>query len=209
MPGTLFALLCGIGMLVFTASAAVAPRAPLVWLGTLLASTALCQPQWLGLTLAPLLVIEPAQLSLLVFLVVSCALAGKVNDRCFLVAGGVLACQWMLSLDRQGYPLLLAWLQVLLAAALVFLACRRWPGFCTPVQRHEAQLIVLVAALAMALVPTALSGWQTALGLQQEVSADQSSETAGLALLLVAAFSLLGALHALYRQQLFVRWKDR
>jgi hypothetical protein len=190
-----FALLCALAAVTCSASATRAIQL-WYWPAGALPGIVLFNPAWLALPFAAPLAIEPAQSALLLVLLAGASLRGAVSVAVLLSAGGLLSVLWLQVLLSLAWPLPLA-LPLVLVCVLLAMFCKlRRPGFC-PVDLHEEALVILlVAALALALVPDLVRGWSTALGLQA-VGADGNAETGNAGVLWVAAgFVVFGAVFA-------------
>jgi len=117
------------------------------------------------------------------------------------VLGGGLAGVWGAMLAAQGVPW---WLAVPLAAIGPVAAClrARRPEFAPPQLRDEALIIVTVCALAVAMLPGVMDGWQAAVNLSV-----QSSEQAAAAV--VPAWTLAIGASALTLGALYSMWSRR
>jgi hypothetical protein len=116
------------------------------------------------------------------------------------MAAGALAGLWSTLLQRQGVPLPAA---IAAAAALpalaAWLACHR-PRFAPPPIRDEALLVTFVVAMAVAVAPGVLDGWNAALALNVSAEAAPSA-VPGWTLGLGCASLVLGALYSTWSRR--------
>lgn len=198
------ALLCALSALVCTASA-TQTRHALWWLAGLVSGVLLLAPGLVALPFAPLLSIDSAQLALLLALLAFACLRARVAPGLLLLSGGVLTAAWLLALRNLGYPAPAA-LLLGLATALASLWCGlRRPRFCTPQLQDDAWVLVLAGGLVLALVPEALQGWNSALGLKAVDAGATAARQDRSALWVAAACGCAGVLHAFFKQ----RYKQR
>ena len=198
-----FALLCSLCAAAFSAGAV--HRAHLgYWLGGLLLFVALCAPFTPWARAGVVLTVEPQQfagaLALAGFLLLKSP--GRAGISVFL--GGAAAALWFVALTAQGLPPALGLsLATILPLAALLGAIHR-PGFAAARYREEALVIVLVLALAVALVPGALDGWRSAVGLKAvEVTPTTEAVAAGgqTALLVAGLFIILGCIYASWKHR--------
>jgi hypothetical protein len=208
MQAQFFAMLCGISMLTFSAVTKPSRATLLFWLGGVLCGVAFFDPALLRSSLVSLITLEPAQVSLLVALLGFSGLRKRRWSWAFPFTGGILAVIWAIALEAQAYPTLLAWLQVLVAAGVLFHAKRILPAFCPESLLREALVIVMADAFVIAIAPEILNGWRAALKFQDTQQPVLLHITAEL--LIPAAFGLIGVLYAVFKkQQSEKRWKSR
>lgn len=192
-----FVLLCGLAAVAFSAEPAAATgRRVLAWLAGLLLAVALLRP-----TASPgASGLEPTQAAMLMVLMVAACMYWQRSLLSALFAG-LLTAQWLAALLVAGTPLPMALVVTLGFPACALLLSGLRPGFVSMALRDEARLIVLLAALAMTIVPAAIQGWQLQVS-SQALSAGAPEEGAPW-LLGLTALSLVGGL--LYR--FFRGWK--
>lgn len=116
--------------------------------------------------------------------------------------GGAAAGLWSLVLTAQGLPTVLATVFAALLALSALLCAVHRPGFALPRFREEALVIVFILALAVALVPGVLEGWQQALGLAAiDLTASAEEAYGASALLIAGLFIILGCLYASWKHR--------
>ncbi len=197
-----YALLCGLAAVVFT-STAVSRRSVGILTGALIISLMLVNPALLNLPLRPLVSVTPAQLAMLVVLGAALFLRKPHLSSPLVLLGGAMAAIWTTFLGAQGFPRPLV---ILLALALplltLWLALGR-QNFKSPILLEEAMVLVLLAGLALVVIPEAIGGWQTGQALQTlDATATEAVGPGVLAITLISA--LLGALYVVY-----LNWKKR
>jgi len=188
-----FVLLCGLAAVAFSAEPAAALRGRLLawWVGFVLASLVLrpfAVPAVSGL--------EPTQAAMLMVLMVAFSLRSQQPQMSALFSG-VLGALWLSALLVAGTPLSLApVLAIGLPLSGVLMSVRRG-CFVTAALRDEARLIVLLAALAMTVVPAVIQGWQ--LRVSSQALAAEAADGAHWLLALTALALLAGALYRFFR----------
>jgi hypothetical protein len=191
--------LCALGVVTCIASVA-RPVQCLYLLAGALGGVLVLNPAWLMLPWSPLLGSEPAQVSLLLFMLAFARVIGRVQAHVLLSVAGVLAVIWLQALGSLGYPASFAWLIVLLACFTTVFCSLYRAGFRTETLLEEAFLIVMLYALALAIVPEVLSGWDAAVGLQNVSSRESLVEKEQGGLWLAAGFVIVGAAYAKWKR---------
>lgn len=184
-----FALLCALATLSCVGSAVRATQLAFV-VGGMLASIVLMLPATLALPWAPLLVVEPTQISLLLALFALARLRGSVRKGVALFVGGALAIVWLQALRGVGWPFAVALPFVLCVVAIAGFAGLKREFFPAALQ-DEVVLLTLVAGLLVALIPGVLAGWNSAEALQGSSAAAAASGKN--VVWVAAAFVVLGA----------------
>lgn len=194
----LFPLLCGLSAVCFTAF--TNSRSHVVyWLLGLFAFTTLLAP-WFGRATG-LLFVEPEQLATIVALAALYKLENENHSTAAAMFGGALMALWINALNLAGYSWSLASVFVLLVAVITILCAIYRSTFVSYEYLNEALIIVLLMAVAIAILPTAIAGWQAAAGLQGlESSQASNSQNLGV-LLLVLVFVFIGIIYG--------KWKYR
>jgi hypothetical protein len=199
------ALLCSLAALVLTAQALSVRRGLVYWLagfgGGLLLFDATLALMPVG--------IAPGQSAILVVLLAVFLLAFPARMLMFLPAGGLLSVLWAGALQAQGFPAWLAWLTVIPALAATLHYSKGGSAFCTPALLQEVLVLLLVAGLAIALVPDLAAGWETGSSLAA-ADAENAAPLDGSASFLLSALCFgCGALHAILKNHLPTRWKSQ
>ena len=112
------------------------------------------------------------------------------------VFGGMLAAFWIDMLIRQGYPVVPVMAMVTGFALVAFLGSVYRSGFVSPPVLDEALIIILLMALFVAIIPDAISGWQSATSLQGIGAGRETQAGNPVVILLTISFVLLGSLYA-------------
>jgi hypothetical protein len=196
-----FALLCALGLVTFLSS--VTRASQIGWfLAGVLAGVMLLGPSLVLLPWQPLLSSDPGQVSLLLFMLCFARLGNfVVRDYLLMLVAGVLAVIWLQALGALGYPSLFALLLVGATSFTALAGSLYRPNFRTAFLLDEALLIVMVYALALAIVPGAMSGWDAAVGLKSNVAEKTAAAERDFAVLwLAAGFAVLGAAYARWKQ---------
>ncbi|RLA44198.1 MAG: hypothetical protein DRR06_10265 [Gammaproteobacteria bacterium] len=198
MADQLFPLLCGLATVSFTACARRYGQIVHWLIGFF--SVFFLTGSWPGLSYG-LVLIDPAHLATVAALAALTMLhKGKWNSAA-VVFGGMLGAVWLNSLSALGYQ----WTSVLIAVCLfsftAFFGATSRKGFVSNQLRDDAFIIVIVVALFLSTVPTAMSGWQTASNLQSlDTSQNGINGNAGV-LILSLVFIILGGIYG--------KWKYR
>ncbi len=194
----LFPLLCGLAAVSFTACAS--RRSQLAhWLAGFF-SALLLTGSWIGQG-RELLLLDPTQFATLLVLAAFAVLHNKRWSTVAVVIGGMLTALWTNSLDAAGYPQLPVLIATCLFSVLAFFGALYRKGFVSAEVQDEALIIVIIVALLLSIVPTAIAGWQTATNLHVvDIAQDETYANVGL-LILTLAFVTVGGLYS--------KWKYR
>ena len=200
MSQQLFALLCGLGTVGFTACADRGKQG-IYWLAGFVGLFVLIRPLGIFPFNNGLLAVNPTQIAMVLALAAFLKLQKTHLIPHAAVFGGMLAAFWIDMLIRQGYPTVPVITMVTGVALLAFLGSVYRSGFVSPPVLDEALIIILLMALFVAIIPDAISGWQSATSLQG-IDAGQGAQTGNPGvLLLIFSFVILGSLYA--------GWKNR
>lgn len=185
-------MLCGVGAVVFAATAAPA------WLQQLAVT--------LGFALAvfftgPDRLPDPVSVGGLAAFVAAWQLWRPAATILPLASAGALAGLWSSLLRVQGLP----WPLAVVGAAAVPLASsfltRRRPKFAPEMLREEAQLVVLVLSLAVVLAPGIIDGWQSAVALNVGLKEDAGPDVPVWTWCAVSGTTALGGLYSLWMRR--------
>lgn len=194
MTQQLFLLFCSLACVVFSANG-VAPRHGLAWLAGWLLAVLLIRPQLLGLPFISRLLIEPQQIALSCVLLAALLIKQPQRRLLAITAGGFMGVVWSMTLLSAGAPATIAWLFPLICGLGTLLANRYRRDFTSPRLQEEANVIILLAALTVALIPDIINSWQSAVTLQGD--ADMPRMLNGLGVFFIAATLMAcGALYA-------------
>lgn len=198
MAYQLFPLLCGLATVSFTACADQRKQAGHWLLG--LFSMLYVTGAWNGQS-QNLLLIDPSHVATVLALAAFAVLHKRKWRRAAVVFGGMLAALWINVLSATAYPWLPVAFAVCLISGLAFIGAIAWDGFVSTQLRDEALIIVIAVALVVSIVPTAISGWQTAASLQS-LDASQNETSSGVGVLILSfTFMVVGGIYA--------KWKHR
>jgi hypothetical protein len=196
--------LCSLGALVLTAQAGSLRGGIALWLAGFGCAVLLFET-----ALAPLpLVVETEQAALLIFLMATFLLVAPERLPFFIPAGGLLAVLWVQALQAQGFPLLVAWLLVVLSLTTALHEGRTRTAFCTPALLQEVLIILLAVALAAALLPGVLEGWSTARIMSASDGKPLPAPDALSALAICATCFLCGTAFVSLKNHMNKRWKS-
>lgn len=194
MTQQLFLLFCSLACVVFSANG-VAPRHGLAWLAGWLLAVLLIHPQLLGLPFASRLLIEPQQIALSCGLLAALLIKQPQRRLLAMTAGGFIGVAWSMTLLSAGAPVVAAWLFPVICGLGTLLANRYRQDFTTPRLQEEANIIILLAALTVALIPDIINSWHSAVTLQG--GADMPRMLNGLGVFFITATLVAcGALYA-------------
>jgi len=198
MAEQLFPLLCGLATVSFTACARHY-RHLIYWLGGFL-SVLFLTGSWPDYS-PGLVLIDPTHLATVSGLAALAMLKRDKRNALAVVFGGILGAVWVNSLGALGYQMLLVLVVVCLASIIAFFGATSRKGFVSNPLSDEAFLIVIAVSVLISLVPTAISGWQTASNLQSlDTSQNGVNGNAGV-LILSLVFIVLGGIYG--------KWKYR
>lgn len=188
-----FSLLCALAMATFL-SGISRPRQILCFLAGAGIGITLLAPSLVRLSWGPLIGSEPAQIALLLFMFAFARILNLMRAYFLLALAGVLAVIWLQTLATLGYPPLFAALVVVGTSFAALFGSLHRPGFRTAYLLDEALLIVISYALALAIIPAAVTGWNAAVGLKSQAFTGNSiADDGGAVLWLAAGFAVLGA----------------
>jgi hypothetical protein len=115
--------------------------------------------------------------------------------------GGALAATGTRLMLLLGIPSWLAAAAVVLLMAATVRLTRRRPAFAPDLLREEALLGVCLLGLLVAVIPSVLDGWQAAANLNVAPEAAVPGALPVWALSVIAASTLLGAVHAIWSRR--------
>lgn len=198
MAYQLFPLLCGLATVSFTACADHRNQAGYWLLG--LFPVMYVTGSWNGQAQS-LLLIDPTHVATVLALAAFAVLHKRKWRSAGVVFGGMLAAVWINGLSATGYPWLPVVIAVCLVSILTFSSAIARQGFVSTQLRDEALIIVIGVSLVVSIVPTAISGWQTAASLQT-LGASQDETYSGVGVLILTfACVVVGGIYA--------KWKYR
>lgn len=194
----LFPLLCGLATVSFTACAKH-PRHGIHWL-TGFFSVLLLTGSWISQNRS-LVLVDPTHAATVLGLAAFAILHKGKWESAAVVFGGMLGAVWISSLSASGYPWLLVWIVVCLVSVVAFVGATSRKNFVSNEVLDEALVIVIVVSLFVSIVPTAISGWQSATNLTAlDLGQDEPYANVGL-LILSLTFIGVGGLYG--------KWKYR
>jgi len=198
MAYQLFPLLCGLATVSFTACAHHRGQSSHWLLGFF--SVLYVTGAW-NVQAQSLLLIDPTHVATVLALAAFAILHKHRWRSAGVVLGGMLAALWINVLSATGYPWLPVTLAVCLVSVLAFVSAIARKGFVSTQLQDEALIIVIAVSLVVSIVPTAISGWQTAASLQSlDISQNETYSAVGV-LLLSFACMVVGGIYA--------KWKHR
>ena len=198
MAFLLFPLLCGLATVSFTACAKH-PRHVIHWLIGFL-SVLLLTGSWIGQNRG-LVLVDPTHAATVLGLAAFAILHKSQWASAAVVFGGMMGAVWISSLTASGYPWLLVSIVICLVSVVAFIGATGWKNFVSDEVLDEALIIVIAVSLFVSIVPTAISGWQSAANLTA-LDSGQNEPYANVGLLILSlTFIVVGGLYG--------KWKYR
>jgi len=196
-----FSLFCGLAVMAYAATAN-RNAAWCWWLAGFLLGALAINPGVLGLPLAPWLGFDATQFAMLILLV-SCWVVNNYRRSSIpVLMAGLLTVIWISTLGLQGLPTAAAVLYCGGASLFCLWASLHKPGFSSRRLEDEANMIVLGVALTLIIVPATLSGWESAVTLQdRDASLQTYRENVPVVLLIGAFFIILGGFYSTWKHR--------
>ena len=192
----IFALLCGMAVTAFAATANDI-SALVKWLAGFILGAATINPVVLGLPWQPLLGFDATQFAMLILLVACSVMNNYRKATIPLFMSGVLAVIWISALGLQGLPRPAALVLVLAVSLYCLQASLTRHGFSGRQLEDEANIMVLLFALVLIIVPGTLSGWESAVILQdRDDTLSVYRERLPAVLSISVLFGIMGAFYA-------------
>jgi len=194
-----FGLLCSLGVVAFC-STGTKQSAYLYWLAGLVLGIIFINPAILALPWLPFVTIDPAQFSMLTFLVALWYMGNTRRMRIPLFMSGILTVLWISTLTIQGLPLFVASVFVIALTLLAIWATLHRTIYCNELIEEEAMGIIMVIAMLVAFVPEIVAGWDSAVNLQGgEIGSADTAGAMPVVLIISALFIILGAFYAQWK----------
>lgn len=197
----LFALLCGLAVAAYTATANN-HNAWFWWLAGFTLGMISVNPSLLALPWSSLLGFDAPQFAMLILLV-SCWVVNNYRKSTIpLFMAGFLTVIWISVLNLQGLPIVAGAIFCIGLALFCIWVSLHKAEFSNRVLEDEANMIVLCFALVLVIVPATISGWESAVTLKnQELSLSAYRENLPVVLSISLLFIILGGFYA--------NWKHR
>jgi hypothetical protein len=195
-----FALIAALASVVFAAHAGRISDVPW-WLAGLVTGMCLLLPlPWLTGNRLPLLALPASQGALLLALAVFHFVHYDAQPRRLMACAGLITAAWIAALHAQGFPSVWSLGFPVLLSGLSLWMAGRLQAYSTPHMLIESKMILVPGAMAVALLPEAIRGWQSA-GALQSLDGSSGQELPITGVLLALVFILLGLAYS--------RWKYR
>lgn len=192
-----FALLCGFAVAAFAATAGD-NTAWVRWLAGFVLAAMSINPAVLALPWQPLIGFDASQFAMLILLVACLVMNNYRRAAIPLFMAGVLSVIWISALTLQGLPLPAAFLFVIAISLVCIWASLHRRGFAGRLLEDEANILVLCFTLALIIIPGTLSGWESAVILQdREDTLSIYRDRLPIVLSISALFCVMGALFAM------------
>ena len=197
----IFALLCGLAVAAYTATANN-KTAWFWWATGFVLAIVIINPNLLGLSWSPLLSFDATQFAMLILLV-SCWVVNNYRKSTIpLLMAGVLTATWISVMNLQGLPLIASAIFCIgLSLICIWLSLHK-PEFSNRGLEDEANMIVLCFALVLVIVPATISGWESAVTLKdQEASLSAYRDNIPAVLSISVLFIILGGFYANWKHK--------